>query len=122
MPRTIVCQICGKTVEMHSGNQIFCRDCAQEGYRMNQAARPRKRRSAGKGAGPPAAAKRKRPDINDVHDLTGKSLARVDAEAKALGLSYGQYTAAVRSGSIDRVLAAKGITDPRKVLRQIKIK
>ncbi|MBO5976258.1 MAG: hypothetical protein J6P94_03675 [Oscillospiraceae bacterium] len=56
----------------------------------------------------------------DHRDLHGKSLARVDAEAKAFGLSYGQYTAAVYSGGIDALLKSKGFDDPAAVLRGLK--
>ena len=58
----------------------------------------------------------------DSFDLTGKSLARVDAEARAFGLSYGQYTAAVRSGGIIPLLKNKGIRHYRKILREIEVR
>ncbi len=58
----------------------------------------------------------------DSFDLTGKSLARVDAEAHAFGLSYGQYTAAVRSGGIIPLLKSKGIRNYRKILREIEVR
>lgn len=34
--------------------------------------------------------------------LAGKSLAQVAAEAKALGLTYGQYTTLVNTGTLER--------------------
>lgn len=58
----------------------------------------------------------------DSFDLTGKSLARVDAEAHAFGLSYGQYTAAVRSDGIIPLLKSKGIRNYRKILREIEVR
>lgn len=58
----------------------------------------------------------------DSFDLRGKSLARVDAEAHAFGLSYGQYTAAVRSGGIIPLLKSKGIRNNRKILREIEVR
>lgn len=61
------------------------------------------------------------PKYNDF-DLSGKSLARVDAEAHAFGLSYGQYTAAVRSGTIIPLLKSKGIHHYRKILRELEVR
>lgn len=58
----------------------------------------------------------------DSFDLSGKSLARVDAEAHAFGLSYGQYTAAIRSGGIIQLLKSKGIRNYRKILRDLEVR
>lgn len=55
-------------------------------------------------------------------DLTGKSLRRVDAEAKLFGMSYGQYTAACYCGSIEQVLLMKGIKNPKKKLKELEVK
>ncbi|MBE7016658.1 MAG: hypothetical protein E7420_00670 [Ruminococcaceae bacterium] len=99
----IECARCGKAVERTAPNQKYCPNCS----------RARKR---------PAGKKRKSPSerLCDHRDLRGKSLARVDAEAKAFGLSYGQYTAAVYSGGIDALLKSRGYDDPAAVLRDIK--
>lgn len=54
-------------------------------------------------------------------DLTGKSLRRVDAEAKLFGMSYGQYTAACYCGSIEQILKVKGIKNPKKKLKELEV-
>lgn len=99
----INCADCGRRVERTSPNRKYCRRCAE------------KRR---------AARRRKKPDprLNDWHDLRGKSLARVDAEAKAFGLSYGHYTAAVYSGGIDPLLKSLGFEDPGAVLEGLRVR
>lgn len=43
-------------------------------------------------------------------DTKGKSLALINAEAKALGMSYGKYVCAIRSGSIEQRLIATGLS------------
>ena len=47
---------------------------------------------------------------NELFSLAGKSLAEVSLEARALGMSYGQYTSACSGGTIGAVLAADGIS------------
>lgn len=110
------CQICGKKTERSSNNQKYCPECSKVAWkslyleRQKAAAKLREE------------AKKKAAKLPDWCNLEGKSLARVDAEAKAFGLSYGQYTAAVASGSIDQLLKMKGIKNPRKILSQIEVK
>ena len=99
----IECARCGCATERIAPNQKYCPGCSRA-----------KKRPAGK----------KRKSLSerlcDHRDLRGKSLARVDAEAKAFGLSYGQYTAAVYSGGIDALLKSRGFDDPAAVLRGIR--
>ena len=45
-----------------------------------------------------------------LFDLSGKDLAEVALEAKALGMSYGEYTSACFGGTIERKLAMQGIS------------
>ena len=58
----------------------------------------------------PPKPKRKKP-LKGCWDLDNKSAVQVDIEARALGLSYGQYTSLVGSLFIERHLASQGITD-----------
>ena len=61
-----------------------------------------------------AICRRERSPLKDYSppgwSLSGKPLALVDMEAKAFDLSYGQYTAAVMSGSIINLLRVKGLS------------
>ena len=97
-----VCQRCGRSFEKTHGSQRYCPLCRRPGSAKYKRSAPKKAR------------------LLDWHDLRGKSLARVDAEAKAFGLSYGQYTAAVYSGGIDALLRSRGFIDPKAVLMGVK--
>ncbi|MBQ8264145.1 MAG: hypothetical protein IJY96_05145 [Oscillospiraceae bacterium] len=121
--RPFVCTICGKE-GMGKGNK-YCPDCAGTAKQENMRTKYEKRRANEKAAEREERKRLREPSAEqllDWHDLSGKSLARVDAEAKAFGLSYGQYTSAVRCGSIDQLLRSRGIADPAAVLREIKVK
>ena len=99
----IECPRCGRAVERTAPNQIYCSNCS----RMKKRPSGKKKKSL-------------QERLCDHRDLRGKSLARVDAEAKAFGLSYGQYTAAVYSGGIDALLKSRGIENPEAILRGLK--
>ena len=58
----------------------------------------------------PPKPKHKKP-LKGCWDLDNKSAVQVDIEARALGLSYGQYASLVGSLFIERYLASQGITD-----------
>lgn len=47
-------------------------------------------------------------------DLKGKSLDQIVCEARALGVSYGMYVSACNFGTVERLLANRGITDGLK--------
>ena len=100
----IECVSCGRRIARTAPNRKYCRACAEKAKRAGRRGRLSARR------------------LLSWRDLRGKSLARVDAEAKAFGLSYGQYTAAVYSGGIDALLRSRGFTDPAEVLRGVKVK
>lgn len=100
----IDCVNCGRRVLRTAPNRKYCRSCAEKMYRSGR----KKGLSAQR--------------LQNWRDLKGKSLARVDAEARAFGLSYGQYTAAVYSGGIDSLLRSRGFNDPGAVLKEIKIR
>lgn len=102
--RYIECAKCGAAVERIAPNQKYCSLCG----------RGKRKKTRGK-TGRRSLAER----LADHRDLSGKSLRRVDAEAKAFGLSYGQYTAAVYSGGIDALLKSRGIEDPAGILRNV---
>ncbi len=100
----IDCVSCGRRVVKTAPNRKYCRACAEKAKRSG---RKRKLSTA---------------RLLSWQDLRGKSLARVDAEAKAFGLSYGQYTAAVYSGGIDALLRSRGFSDPAEVLRGVRVR
>ena len=81
--------------------------CARKRRRQQDEARREQYKRAGrkKTAVPPEQKKR-----NELFSLAGKSLAEVSLEARALGMSYGQYTSACSGGTIGAVLAADGIS------------
>ena len=45
-----------------------------------------------------------------MFDCSGKDLAGVALEARALGMTYGQFTSACAAGTIERKLAMQGIS------------
>ena len=116
-----ICICCEKKFKSSHSSRKYCDRCRG----ATAAERRRIRIKAGLPVDKPQKKAKREPDesaLLNYHSLKGKSLARVDAEAKAFGLTYGQYTAAVYSGSIDRLLKLKGIDDPVAVLRGVKVK
>ncbi len=116
-----ICACCEKKFKPSHSSRKYCDRCrgATEGERK------RIRIKAGLPVDKSEKKAKREPDesvLLDHHKLKGKSLARVDAEAKAFGLTYGQYTAAVYSGGIDQLLKSKDIDDPVAVLRGVKVK
>ena len=65
-----------------------------------------------------AAATGKRRSKN-IFCTTGKSLKQIDAECRLFGMSYGQYTAACREGTIEQILKLKGFKNPKAVLKKL---
>lgn len=112
------CQLCGVEMEITNRNQKHCAVCrnAAKGIVEKRSTSTGNREKAKAALSVLSAGGIKW----DEFDLTGKSLARVDAEAKLFGMSYGQYTAAVRGGSIKQILKYKGIKNPKKMLRELK--
>lgn len=121
------CDCCGKVGVKKVPTQRFCcRACSDKVNREE-----RKHYFAQYEADRRAAAKMEQHRADHASDegakfdelrLEGKSLARVDAEAHAFGLTYGQYTAAIRSGGIEQLLRYKGITNWKEILQGIKTK
>ena len=59
-----------------------------------------------------------RPMREDIWYLNGKSTEQVVAESAALGLSYGEYSTAIKTGIIEAVLLERRIYDgPARIRR-----
>lgn len=115
MEPTLICRECGRETKRNSQSQKYCPGCAiARRARLNEASRLRRK----------AEAAGKTPNGERLNSLTigDKRTARIVAEARAFGMTYGTYTAAIRDGSIERVLRAKGFDDPEAVLRELTIK
>ena len=100
------CLGCGQEIPK-TPNRQYCSACARKRRRQQDEVRREQYKRAGrkKTAVPPEQKKR-----NELFSLAGKSLAEVSLEARALGMSYGQYTSACSGGTIGAVLAADGIS------------
>lgn len=112
------CAACGAIFERESNSRKYCDECQKRSSQW-RTERNKERRAAREQAIQEAIKGRIR---YDDFDLSGKSLARVDAEAKLFGMSYGQYTAAVRGGGIHQILKHKGIRNPKKMLRELEVR
>ena len=115
----IRCEECGREIVRNSPKHKYCGECAYERVkRGNKEIRERKKREK-----QVALAKEKsQEDMLCVLTLAGKTANRITAEARAFGMTYGTYSAAVRDGSIDKILKAKGFDDPEAILREVSIK
>lgn len=122
MEGTIFCDMCGKEVPRRSFKHKYCSECSQS-KQVKQIQEAKHRAKKKREAEEAAEAKRREQEkaLNSL-TATGKSTARVVAEARAFGMTYGTYTAAIRDGSIERILHAKGFTDPEAVLRGLTIR
>lgn len=116
MSETIFCGECGKEMLRRSRSHKYCDECAHVRKRRLE----NERRARQKTAQPE---KKKTPkDVLCIFTLTGKTANRITAEANAFGMTYGTYCAAVRDGCIEKLLKARGISDPETILREVKIK
>lgn len=115
----INCAMCGIEMERTSPKHKYCKVCAYERVKRSaKAAKEREKRER-----EVALVKEKsQEDMLCVLTLAGKTANRITAEARAFGMTYGTYSAAVRDGSIDKILKAKGFTDPEAILREVSIK
>ena len=100
------CLGCGQEIPK-TPNRQYCSACARKRRRQQDEVRREQYKRAGrkKTAVPPEQKKR-----NELFSLAGKSLAEVSLEARALGMSYGQYTSACSGGTIVAILTADGIS------------
>lgn len=102
------CAYCGAVIENPRPQQIRCDECARA-----YSKKPGKEKGT--------AAKRRSliPDAAPLGwSLRGKSGDRVTCEARALGLSYGEYTAACNFGTIERMLADRGIANGKSLVKK----
>ena len=108
---TIRCAECGG-LTLGGHNRKYCPACAKK--------RAKERMEAAN-AGRYRYTPNKKPQAEEKHytrprrtgllfDLSGKDLAEVALEAKALGMSYGEYTSACFGGTIEKKLAMQGIS------------
>ncbi len=117
-PELFTCPACGEVAERKTPNKKYCTDCAAKRQKMTVTQRQQMDLLLG-------VTKLKRPTTSEAlatFDPKGKSIERLNAEARAFGMTYGQYVAAVACGSIVHVVESKGIKDWQAVLRSIYIK
>lgn len=113
MSRTIICcDICGKSFIREYTNRRYCSpECSMTAKRAQARQYKRLEREAIKSEREkPKREEAQAPRRRALFDLSGKSLADVAAEALALGMSYGEYTAACAGGTIYARLDARGIS------------
>lgn len=112
--KSMRCAECGREIEA-AKNRKYCPDCARAVQRRKKAeARQRDREARER-----VLAAADRESTARMLSLTGKSLPRVAAEAAALGLNYGAYTALVSGGELERWCRERGI-DWRERFRGIR--
>lgn len=103
--KTIKCLGCGCEI-VAAPNRKYCSDCAKA--RQQEAVRRARAKASslrGKERGKEQITKR-----DKLFALEGKSLSEVALEAKALGMTYGQYVSACSVGTITKMLEADGIS------------
>lgn len=93
--KLLVCEICGKVAERTCNHQYLCKECREDKKKEEKA------KSTYKGKPKPEtpALYGKKTEY-DIAALAGKSLSTVAAEAAERGMTYGQYTVAVRAGRL----------------------
>lgn len=111
-----VCVACGEIFTPYHRQSKYCPECKK----LSNGTRDRMRmeREIALAEAKEAAARR---TPKNPFDASCKGLKRIDAECRLFGMSYGQYTAACRSGTIEKLLKAKGFKNPRKMLKGIEI-
>lgn len=116
-PKMFTCPMCGEVTERKTTNKKYCTECAAKRLKMTVAQRQQLDMLLG-------ISKVKRPGISEelaTFDPKGKSIERLNAEARAFRLTYGQYVAACHCGSIHQILKAEGVKEPEQILREIPI-
>lgn len=116
-PKMFTCPMCGEVTERKTTNKKYCTECAAKRLKMTAVQRQQLDLLLG-------ATKVKRPTKSEeftTFDPKGKSLERLNAEARAFGMNYGRYVAACHSGSIVQLVESMGIKDWQAVLRGISI-
>lgn len=116
-PKMFTCPMCGEVTERKTTNKKYCTECAAKRLKMTAAQRQQLDMLLG-------ISKVKRPTKSEeftTFDTAGKSIERLNAEARAFGMNYGRYVAACHSGSIHQILKAEGVKEPEQILREIPI-
>lgn len=102
------CERCGREIEHAKLNQHFCADCAEAAHRERLKADREKYHA------PESEPKKDYTFLTPTAappewSLKGKSADQVTVEARALELSYGQYSAYCSSGLIVQYCRARGV-------------
>lgn len=100
------CERCGQKIENARGNQRFCHDCAAAAYRER---RMEERKKCAEPETPTEEKCTSLPPAAVPWSLAGKSADQVEVEARALGLSYGQYSAFCSTGMMEQYCRARGV-------------
>lgn len=96
MSTFLICKECGIEVPRKSNRQKYCEACAAKKKKCPSKYVPKEGATYGNGYG--------------TWDLRGKSLSEIALEARALGMSYGEYVNACNSGSMKAILLQRGIS------------
>lgn len=101
MSTFLICKECGIEVPRKANSQRYCEACATEKKRKKYISKyvPKEGAKYGHGQG--------------GWTLKGKSLSEIALEARALGMSYGEYVNACSAGKMSDILRARGIS-PQK--------
>lgn len=116
-PPTFACTICGAEVVRRSAAQRYCESCRAE-VRLRTCRRANRKYYHGQRDtqhGDHAAA-------SVTLSAEGKSINRIAAEARAFGMSYGQYLGALTAGTIMWELRDRGRENWREILASITVK
>lgn len=100
------CAVCGAPIKPPVQRQ-YCADCLKALQRERNRERYRGANKKPR-AEIPAYVRPRR--TGRMFDCSGKDLAEVALEARALGMTYGQFTSACAAGTIERKLAMQGIS------------
>ena len=92
-----ICEMCKRATVRTSGHQIVCSACASVRYRQQQAQ---------------YALEHKKRQLEEPKRKTGSSplytIAEMERAARKNGMSYGQYTVALKWGRVDPPEKTKG--------------
>ena len=120
MAEMLICAVCGRETPRKAKAQKYCPDCArvvaQKNNRERANVRYERLKEERQAESRPQAPLPKKnygfltPSVApEGWSLAGKSADQVTAEARALGLSYGQYSSYVNSGMIEHYCRTIGI-------------
>ena len=112
-----VCAACGEGFYLTNGTKsaTYCANC--RALSSKERAAVKKAREEAMGAALAAATGKSR--SKNIFSTKGKNLRQIDAECRLFGMSYGQYTAACREGTIEQILKLKGFNNPKAMLKKL---